>query len=116
MAELILGFFVSLPNFDVLGRVFLIRYRPTPEDWQLEINYRFTMKTDVHPKYFPSAKATCACGAEFTVGSTTEKIDVEICSQCHPLFTGMEKALDTAGRVEKFKARRAAAQPKKAKK
>jgi large subunit ribosomal protein L31 len=53
------------------------------------------------------AKATCACGAEFMVGSTMEKIDMEICSQCHPLFTGMEKSLDTGGRVEKFRARAA---------
>lgn len=73
------------------------------------------MKTDIHPKYFASAKATCACGAQFTVGSTREKIEMEICSQCHPLFTGMEKIVDTAGRVEKFKARKAAAKPKKGK-
>jgi large subunit ribosomal protein L31 len=72
------------------------------------------MKTEIHPKYF-SAKATCACGAQFIVGSTKEAIDMEICSQCHPLFTGMEKVMDTAGRVEKFKARRAAAAPKSAK-
>lgn len=70
------------------------------------------MKADIHPKYSATTKATCACGAEFTVGSTMEKIDVEICSRCHPLFTGLEKTLDTAGRVEKFKARRAAAAPK----
>ena len=73
------------------------------------------MKTDIHPKYHAEAKVTCACGAEFRVGSTMEAIDVEICSQCHPLFTGMEKIADTAGRIEKFKARAAAA-PKKAKK
>ncbi|OGZ06606.1 MAG: 50S ribosomal protein L31 [Candidatus Lloydbacteria bacterium RIFCSPHIGHO2_02_FULL_54_17] len=75
------------------------------------------MKADIHPKYFPKAKATCACGAEFIVGSTKEAIDMEICSQCHPLFSGLEKVMDTAGRVEKFKARRAAAstKPKKGK-
>ncbi len=67
------------------------------------------MKTDIHPKYFATAKATCACGATFLVGSTKESIDMEICSKCHPLFTGNEKIVDTAGRVEKFKARRAAA-------
>ncbi|OGZ07240.1 MAG: 50S ribosomal protein L31 [Candidatus Lloydbacteria bacterium RIFCSPLOWO2_01_FULL_50_20] len=70
------------------------------------------MKADIHPKYFPKAKATCACGAEFIVGSTKEAIDMEICSQCHPLFTGTEKVTDTAGRIEKFKARRDAATPK----
>lgn len=74
-----------------------------------------SMKSDIHPKYFTNAKATCACGAQFSVGSTKEKIEVEICSQCHPLYTGAEKVLDTAGRVEKFKARRAAATTKKAK-
>ncbi len=75
------------------------------------------MKADIHPKYFATAKATCACGAQFTVGSTKEKIDIEICSQCHPLFTGNEKVSDTAGRIEKFKTRRAAAtaKPKKGK-
>lgn len=78
------------------------------------VTYNF-MKADIHPKYFTNVRATCACGAEFTVGSTKEKIEVEICSQCHPLYTGAEKVLDTAGRVEKFKARRAAATMKKAK-
>jgi len=73
-------------------------------------------KVEFNVKYFPAAKATCACGAEMTVGSTMENIDMEICSQCHPLFTGKEKAMDTAGRVERFKSRAAAAAPKKAKK
>ena len=69
----------------------------------------------VAPTYYPMAKAVCACGAEFTVGSTMEKIEMEICSQCHPLFTGNEKTMDTAGRVERFKTRASAAKPKKAK-
>lgn len=67
------------------------------------------MKTDTHPTYFKEAKVTCACGHSFAVGSTREKIEVEICSNCHPFYTGNEKILDTAGRVEKFKARRAKA-------
>lgn len=67
------------------------------------------MKTEIHPTYFPEAKATCACGRTFAVGSTTEKLEVEICSSCHPFYSGNEKILDTAGRVEKFKARKAAA-------
>ncbi len=71
------------------------------------------MKTDIHPTYFPEAKVVCACGRSFTVGSTKEKLEVEICSNCHPFYTGNEKILDAAGRVEKFKARRAAAKPKK---
>ncbi len=70
------------------------------------------MKTDTHPTYFPEAKVTCACGNTFTVGSTKEAISVEICSNCHPFYTGNDKIMDTAGRVEKFKARRAAATTK----
>ena len=73
------------------------------------------MKAETHPTYFPEAKVTCACGRSFSVGSTQEKLTVEICSNCHPFYTGNEKVLDTAGRVEKFKARRAAASPKKSK-
>ena len=67
------------------------------------------MKADIHPTYFEIVTATCACGATFTVGSTSEKIDVEICSSCHPFYTGLEKVLDTTGRVDKFKKRAAAA-------
>ena len=69
------------------------------------------MKKDIHPKYFPAAQVTCACGKKYTVGSTKEAFEVEICSACHPFYTGTEKVLDTAGRVEKFKARRASAKP-----
>lgn len=69
------------------------------------------MKADIHPTYYPKAKVTCGCGNSFTVGSTKEAIDVEICSACHPFYTGTEKVLDTAGRVEKFKTKRAAAKP-----
>jgi large subunit ribosomal protein L31 len=70
------------------------------------------VKKNTHPTYFPSAKVTCVCGASFAVGSTKEKINVEICSSCHPFYTGNEKILDAAGRVEKFKARRAKAKSK----
>lgn len=66
------------------------------------------MKKDIHPKYNTEAPVNCACGAKFTVGSTMEKINVEICSECHPFYTGNEKVLDTAGRVDKFKKRAAA--------
>lgn len=74
------------------------------------------MKTDIHPEFYTDAKATCACGASFVVGSTLNDIHIEICSNCHPFYTGQEKVLDIAGRVEKFRARRAAATPKKVKK
>ena len=65
-----------------------------------------TMKKDIHPKFYPEAKVVCACGASFTVGSTREKLEIEICSNCHPFFSGNEKVIDSAGRVEKFKNRR----------
>ncbi|RJQ28312.1 50S ribosomal protein L31 [Candidatus Parcubacteria bacterium] len=67
------------------------------------------MKTDIHPTYYPTAKIKCACGNTFTIGATKPEIHVEICSKCHPFYTGEEKLIDTAGRVEKFKSRRAKA-------
>jgi large subunit ribosomal protein L31 len=66
------------------------------------------MKKNIHPKYNSSSVVTCACGATFPVGSSMDKIEVEICSQCHPFYTGNEKVLDTAGRVDRFKKRVAA--------
>lgn len=63
------------------------------------------MKAEIHPKYYASAVIKCACGAILNVPSTKEKIEVEICSNCHPFYTGKEKMIDTAGRVEKFKKR-----------
>ncbi|MDO8436238.1 MAG: 50S ribosomal protein L31 [bacterium] len=63
------------------------------------------MRKDIHPNYYSNAKAQCACGNTFTVGSTKEFIQVEICSKCHPFYTGQEKIIDTMGRVEKFRKR-----------
>ncbi len=63
------------------------------------------MKNKIHPKYFPKAKVTCACGNSFTTGSTQKEIRVELCSVCHPFFTGKQKLVDTARRVEKFQAK-----------
>jgi large subunit ribosomal protein L31 len=74
------------------------------------------MKKDIHPKYDLKTKATCACGAVFEVGSTLPEIKMEICSQCHPFYTGNEKIMDTAGRVERFKKRAVATTKAKAKK
>lgn len=76
------------------------------------------MKPDIHPKYYSKANVRCACGNTFTVGSTKPELNVEICSKCHPFYTGQEKLIDTAGRVERFKARKAKAEsaPKTAKK
>lgn len=66
------------------------------------------MKKDIHPEYFENAKITCACGTTYEVGSTTKEIHVELCSHCHPFYTGEQKIIDTARRVEKFKTRAAA--------
>lgn len=63
------------------------------------------MKKNIHPTYFPNAKVSCACSACFEVGSTKEAIDTEVCFRCHPFYTGKEKVIDTAGRVEKFRRR-----------
>lgn len=63
------------------------------------------MKKDIHPKYFKKAQARCACGNSFLVGSTKEYIEVEVCSKCHPFYTGHKKIIDTLGRVEKFRQR-----------
>lgn len=73
------------------------------------------MKKELHPTYFPEASVVCACGNKFKIGSTKENIEVEICSACHPFYTGNEKVLDTAGRVEKFKSRQTKSAAKKAK-
>jgi large subunit ribosomal protein L31 len=63
------------------------------------------MKKDIHPKYYPEAKASCACGNNFVTGSTLPELKVEICSSCHPFYTGKQKLLDSARRVEKFHAK-----------
>lgn len=74
------------------------------------------MKKDIHPKYYPNAKVRCACGNTFTVGSTKEFIETEICSRCHPFYTGKEKLVDTMGRIEKFRKRLTKKEVKKKKK
>lgn len=60
------------------------------------------MKTDIHPQWYPEAQVTCACGNAFITGSTMSAIRVEICSQCHPFFTGQQKFIDTLGQVDRF--------------
>ncbi|MBI2462624.1 MAG: 50S ribosomal protein L31 [Candidatus Spechtbacteria bacterium] len=62
------------------------------------------MKKDIHPKYFPNAKVTCACGVTFTIGATKESIEIETCSACHPFYTGAQSAL-RGSRVERFRKR-----------
>ncbi|MFH1656742.1 MAG: 50S ribosomal protein L31 [Candidatus Nealsonbacteria bacterium] len=63
------------------------------------------MKKEIHPKYYSKAKTHCSCGSEFEIGSTKENMEIEICSKCHPFYTGKEKVVDTLGRVERFKKR-----------
>ncbi len=65
------------------------------------------MKSDVHPNYFET-KVTCSCGNTFTTGSTRKELKIDICSACHPFYTGKLKYVDTAGRIEKFQSKFAA--------
>ncbi len=74
------------------------------------------MKKDTHPTYYENAKITCSCGATFTVGMTKESVKTDLCSQCHPFYTGKRKLIDTEGRVDKFKAKMEAAAKLKSKK
>ncbi len=61
------------------------------------------MKTSIHPTYTHDAKVVCACGKTFVTGSTVDLLSVEVCSNCHPFFTGKQNLVDTAGRVDRFK-------------
>lgn len=68
-----------------------------------------TVKKDIHPEYYPEAKITCACGNTWTTGSTEPEIRTDVCSNCHPFFTGEQRIVDTAGQVERFRRRLAKA-------
>lgn len=70
------------------------------------------MKAQTHPKWYENAKVTCACGNTFNVGATVPEIRVEVCSACHPFYTGQMKYVDIAGRVDAFKAKQKAAKKK----
>lgn len=74
------------------------------------------MQKNIHPKWHNDCKVTCSCGNTFTTGSTLTEIEVEICDQCHPFFTGEMKFVDRQGRVDKFKKKMQMAQKKKAQK
>jgi large subunit ribosomal protein L31 len=63
------------------------------------------VKEKIHPKYYNDARVVCSCGNTFTIGSTKKDLRVELCSQCHPFYTGQRRVLDTQGRVERFKRR-----------
>ena len=71
------------------------------------------MKADIHPQWFNDTKVTCACGNVFTSGSTLPEIRVEICSNCHPFYTGQQKFVDTLGQVERFQKKSKEAEVKK---
>ena len=76
------------------------------------------MKADIHPTYYPDAKVKCACGNMFTVGSTQQTLEVEVCSACHPFYTGQDKLMDKVGRIQKFRerlAKKEAPKPKRVK-
>lgn len=60
------------------------------------------MKPKIHPKYYPEARVICACGNTFTTGSTSPELKVDICSACHPFYTGEQRIVDTAGQVDRF--------------
>jgi large subunit ribosomal protein L31 len=60
------------------------------------------LKADIHPKYYPDAQVVCSCGNTFVAGATQPSLRVEICSQCHPFFTGEQRIVDTEGRVERL--------------
>ncbi|MBK8046824.1 MAG: 50S ribosomal protein L31 [Anaerolineales bacterium] len=60
------------------------------------------MKADIHPKYYPSARIICSCGNSWITGSTVPEIRTDVCSACHPYFTGEQRIVDTAGQVERF--------------
>lgn len=66
------------------------------------------MKKDIHPQYYPEAQIKCACGNVIVTGSTMNELQTELCSACHPFYTGKQKLVDTARRVEKFHAKTAA--------
>ena len=63
------------------------------------------MKDKIHPTYYPDARVVCSCGTTFVTGGTKKELRTEVCSKCHPFFTGEQRIVDTAGRVERFKRR-----------
>ena len=71
------------------------------------------MKKDIHPQWYQNAKVTCVCGNSFTVGSTKPEIGVNVCSKCHPFYTGQDRFVDTEKRVDKYLSKVAAAKKHK---
>lgn len=71
-------------------------------------------KANIHPTYYPNAKVICSCGATFEMGATREEMRVDLCRSCHPYYTGTQKLIDTAGRVDRFREKMAQAQARQA--
>lgn len=86
----------------------MMTHPPFLEDFYNQILY--SMRTNIHPQWYPETRVVCACGARFTVGSTVPEIRVEVCSNCHPFYTGEQRFIDTLGRVEKFQQKTAKAE------
>lgn len=74
------------------------------------------MKANIHPQYFENAQVICVCGNRFTVGSTQETIHIELCNKCHPFYTGEQRFVDTASRIQKFQQKQQVATQYKSKK
>jgi large subunit ribosomal protein L31 len=74
------------------------------------------MKANIHPKFYTDAKVVCVCGNRFTTGSTQETIHVELCSECHPFYTGTQKFVDSGSLIKKFQDKQVNAQSYKQKK
>lgn len=72
------------------------------------------MREKIHPKYFSAAKIICACGNNWTTGSTHEVIHTDVCSKCHPFYTGEQRIVDTAGQVDRFMKRLQSSQAQQA--
>lgn len=68
------------------------------------------MKANIHPQYYEEAQVVCVCGNRFTTGSTRESIHVELCNKCHPFYTGEQRFVDTASRIQKFQKKQTTAQ------
>ena len=70
-------------------------------------------KAGIHPTYYPTSKVTCSCGASYDMGSTKDSLKLDICRTCHPFYTGNQKLIDTAGRVDRFREKMLKAKPSK---
>lgn len=73
------------------------------------------MKANIHPQYYPEARIICACGTTYTIGSTREELHVQLCSNCHPFYTGQQRFVDAASLIDKFEKKRKEAKPLKIK-